>query len=198
MNVFVALNRKLVAISLIALSGLGILVQTSTRPAVGAAGRVPTGDAFYVPPHPLKNAKPGTIIRSTPIAARRPGRAAWKILYLSRAVDGHDIAVSGVVVAPTGPAPHGGRPVVTWAHGGGGLADSCAPSKQPDIASGRVRRSHRLSARAHSDAADVPRCGLCRRGHRLRGPRHSRLAPVTRGRERGTRRARRGPRRTTA
>ena len=132
---FVALNRTLVAISLIALSGLGILVQTSTSPAVGAAGRVPTGDAFYVPPHPLQNAKPGTIIRSTPIAAPA-GAHAWKILYHSRAVDGHDIAVSGVVVAPTGPAPQGGRTVVTWAHGGGGLADSCAPSKQPDIASG--------------------------------------------------------------
>ena len=26
--------------------------------------------------------------------------------------------------------------MVTWAHGGGGLADMCAPSKQPDIASG--------------------------------------------------------------
>jgi hypothetical protein len=132
---FVALYRKLVAMALLALSGLGILVHTSTSPAAAAAGRVPTGDAFYVPPHPLKHAKPGTIIRSTPITAPA-GAHAWKILYHSRAVDGHDIAVSGVVVAPTGPAPRGGRTVVTWAHGGGGLADSCAPSKQPDIASG--------------------------------------------------------------
>ena len=132
---FVALSRRLVAVSVIVFSGLGVLVTAAAAAAPAAAARVPAGDAFYVPPHPLKNAKPGTIIRSTPIAAPA-GAGAWKILYHSRAVDGHDIAVSGVVVAPTGPAPHGGRPVVTWAHGGGGLADSCAPSKQPDIASG--------------------------------------------------------------
>jgi hypothetical protein len=96
---------------------------------------VPTGDAFYVPPKPLTKAKPGTIIRSTPITAPA-GARAWKILYHSQAVDGHDIAVSGVVVAPTGPAPRGGRVVISWAHGGVGLADMCAPSKQSDIASG--------------------------------------------------------------
>jgi fermentation-respiration switch protein FrsA (DUF1100 family) len=75
------------------------------------------------------------IIRSTPIHAPA-GARAWKILYHSRAVDGNDIAVSGVVIAPNGPAPRGGRVVVTWAHGTTGLADLCAPSKQPGIASG--------------------------------------------------------------
>ena len=132
---FVALERKLVAIALIALSALAWCVETSPSRAGAAAARVPTGDAFYVPPKPLTKAKPGTIIRSTPITAPA-GARAWKILYHSQAVDGHDIAVSGVVVAPTGPAPRGGRVVVTWAHGGGGLADMCAPSKQPDVASG--------------------------------------------------------------
>ena len=131
----VARSRKLVAVALITLSGLGALVVTSVTPAAGAARHVPSGDEFYTPPKPLAKAKPGTIIRSTPIAAPA-GAYAWKILYHSRAVDGKDIAVSGVVVAPTGPAPRGGRVVVTWAHGGVGLADSCAPSKQADIASG--------------------------------------------------------------
>jgi len=132
---FVALYRRLVVVSMITVSGLGVLVTTSTGPAVAAAKPTPAGDAFYVPPRPLPKAKAGTIIRSTPIEA--PARArAWKILYHSRTVDGRDIAVSGVVVAPTGPAPQGGRVVVTWAHGGGGLADMCAPSKQADIASG--------------------------------------------------------------
>ena len=98
------------------------------------AAHAPEGDAFYLPPQPLPEAKPGTIIWSTPIDAL-PGAQAWKILYHSRAVDGSDIAVSGVVVAPTGPAPSGGRVVLTWAHGTTGLADACAPSKQPDIAS---------------------------------------------------------------
>ena len=43
--------------------------------------------------------------------------------------------VSGVLVAPDGPAPAGGRPVVTWAHGTTGTADICAPSKAKDVAS---------------------------------------------------------------
>ena len=76
---------------------------------------------------------PGTIIRSQPIAAP-PGAKAWKVLYHSRSVGGDDVAVSGVVVAPTGAAPKGGRTVVTWAHGTTGLADQCAPSKSTDAA----------------------------------------------------------------
>ena len=56
------------------------------------------------------------------------------MLYHSRSVDGRDIAVSGVVVAPTGAAPKDGRTVLTWAHGTTGLADQCAPSKSPEAA----------------------------------------------------------------
>jgi acetyl esterase/lipase len=132
---FVAPYRKLVAVSLITLSWLGVIVATSAAPAAGAARHVPTGDAFYVPPRPLATAKPGTIIRRTPIQGAPAGARAWKILYHSRTVNGKDIAVSGVVIAPTDAAPRGGRVVVTWAHGTTGLADICAPSKQPDIAS---------------------------------------------------------------
>jgi hypothetical protein len=121
---------------IVAFAGLGLLIAGSTAPNANAAAPVPAGDAFYVAPHPLRTAKPGTIIRSTPIADAPAGARAWRVLYHSRAVDGGDIAVSGVVVAPTGKAPRGGRVVVTWAHGGTGLADLCAPSKQDDIASG--------------------------------------------------------------
>ena len=56
------------------------------------------------------------------------------MLYHSRAVDGRDIAVSGVVVVPTGAAAKGSRPVVTWAHGTTGMGDPCAPSKRADVA----------------------------------------------------------------
>ena len=137
----VAAYRKVVAMALIVLSGLGLLAAASAASTAGAAGNVPKGDAFYVPPKPLANAKAGTIIRSVPIGDAPAGARAWKVLYHSRAVDGRDIAVSGVVIAPTGPASHGGRVVVTWAHGTSGLADLCAPSKQPDIASGAASTS---------------------------------------------------------
>jgi predicted esterase len=101
--------------------------------AADAAPKGSAGGDFYTPPSPLAKRAPGTIIRSESIAAPA-GAKAWRLLYHSRSVDGRDIAVSGVVVAPTSAAPKGGRPVVTWAHGTVGLADQCAPSKAADAA----------------------------------------------------------------
>jgi pimeloyl-ACP methyl ester carboxylesterase len=69
-------------------------------------------------------------VRTAAISAPA-GAKAWKVLYHSRSVDGRDIAVSGTVLTPTGPAPKGGRTIVTWAHGTTGVADACAPSKSP-------------------------------------------------------------------
>jgi dienelactone hydrolase len=108
------------------------LVLAATISTAGAA--VKQGDDFYTPPANMAKKPPGTIIRSAPIAAP-PGAKAWRVLYHSRSVDGRDIAVSGTVVVPTSAAPKGGRPVVTWAHGTTGLADACAPSKNPAAAS---------------------------------------------------------------
>ncbi len=82
----------------------------------------------------MARAAPGTLIRSQRIAAP-PGARAWRVLYHSRALDGRDVAVSGVVVAPTGAAPASGRPMVSWAHGTTGLGDRCAPSRSPGVAS---------------------------------------------------------------
>lgn len=102
--------------------------------AGGAGAAVKDGSDFYTPPANMAKKAPGTLIRSTPITAPS-GAKAWKVLYHSRSVDGRDIAVSGVVVVPTGTAPKGGRPLVTWAHGTAGLGDQCAPSKADDAAS---------------------------------------------------------------
>jgi alpha-beta hydrolase superfamily lysophospholipase len=96
--------------------------------------KAPTGRAFYVPPEPLPAAVPGKLIWSAPFKAI-PGAQAWKVLYHSQALDGSDIAVSGVVVAPTDAAPAGGRPVISWAHGTHGIADQCAPSRRADMVS---------------------------------------------------------------
>jgi len=120
--------------------GLGCLLVTTMFAAVlfavalpaAATPAVPTGpagDAFYVPPDPLPKAKPGTLIWAQPITAPA-GASGWRVLYHSRSVAGHDVAVSGVVFAPQGAVPKGGRPVVSWAHGGAGVADACAPSRQ--------------------------------------------------------------------
>ncbi len=62
------------------------------------------------------------------MASPLPGAAAWKILYASTGLDGETIDVSGVVIAPTRPAPIRGRPVVAWAHPTTGVGRNCAPS----------------------------------------------------------------------
>jgi hypothetical protein len=105
----------------------GATAQESPRKA-------PSGRAFYTPPDPLPAAQPGDLIWSAPFKAI-PGARAWKVLYHSRAVDGDDVAVSGVIVAPTDRAPSGGRPIISWAHGTHGIADSCAPSRTADMVS---------------------------------------------------------------
>jgi hypothetical protein len=88
-------------------------------------------EAFYAVPDPLPPGPPGALIRALPIAAPPvlPDSRAWAVLYHSRDFDGRDVAVSGLVVAPPGAAPAGGRPVVVWGHGSVGLADRCAPSR---------------------------------------------------------------------
>ncbi len=83
---------------------------------------------FYDVPEPLPAHPPGTLIRSQRLLGAPNGSVAWRVLYHSTDVDGHDIAVSGIVVAPDGPAPRGGRPIVSWAHPTTGAARRCAPS----------------------------------------------------------------------
>jgi acetyl esterase/lipase len=88
-------------------------------------------EEFYAVPDPLPPGPPGALIRALPIAGVSvlPDSRAWAILYHSRDFDGRDVAVSGLVVAPPGATPPGGRPVVVWGHGSTGLADRCAPSR---------------------------------------------------------------------
>jgi pimeloyl-ACP methyl ester carboxylesterase len=92
-----------------------------------------TGADFYEVPHPLPRGEHGTLIRYEPVEGVDLGGAAlWRVMYLSEDVAGDPIAVTGVVGVPDGPAPSGGRPVVSLAHGTTGVADECAPSKEPE------------------------------------------------------------------
>ncbi len=90
---------------------------------------------FYEPPRPLAAAAPGSLIRSEPFAGYDlPGGAsAVRILYHSRALNGKDVAASGVVLIPAGAPPPGGWPVIAWAHGTAGVARMCAPSLMKDL-----------------------------------------------------------------
>ena len=148
---------------------MAIVTAVALLPASPALAAV-AADDVDAPPSPLPAAAPGALIRAEPIGAPA-GARAWRILYHSRALDGRDVAESGLVVAPTGPVPPGGRPVMSWAHGTSGLADTCAPSRAADAAErGAVRRR-------------PPRARLRGRRRRLRGSRHPRPPPVPGGAE---------------
>jgi len=110
---------------------------TSTTSGKGAASASKpfTGSDFYAVPKNLPAGRHGTLIRYQPLAELSTDQAAaYRIMYLSRSLPGRPIAVTGVAVVPTAPAPGEGRKVLTIAHGTTGIADVCAPSKSPKSA----------------------------------------------------------------
>ncbi len=80
---------------------------------------------------------PGTLISTQRIPAPA-GALAWRILYRSTTTSGRSVEVSGMVVAPKGKPPRGGRNVLAWAHGTTGVTRECAPSQVPHAASNLV------------------------------------------------------------
>ncbi len=87
--------------------------------------------SFYNAPSSIPSNAPGTVLRFETMNAPFPESQAWRVLYTSTGIDGEPIAVSGMVFAPAGPIPPGGRPVVSWAHPTTGIDDQCAPSRSP-------------------------------------------------------------------
>jgi pimeloyl-ACP methyl ester carboxylesterase len=97
----------------------------------------PAGFDFYYPPTALLEGESGQVIyvRSlTGPAALAAAASNEVVLYRSRDIRGNPIAVSGILALPHGPAPAGGFPIVSWAHGTVGSADTCAPSRDYDTA----------------------------------------------------------------
>lgn len=85
--------------------------------------------AFYTASEAQAAGSPGSIIRIEPMDGAPLGASAYRVLYRSVGVHGEPIAVSGVVVIPTGTAPADGRPIVAWAHPTSGVVSRCAPSE---------------------------------------------------------------------
>ena len=109
------------------------MTQSATSPS-----QAPDGLDFYTPPDPLPAGDHGDVIWSRPlagVAALEQAASSEVVLYRSVAVSGTAVGVSGIVALPPGPAPAGGFPVISWAHGTLGSADVCAPSRDtPDSA----------------------------------------------------------------
>lgn len=72
----------------------------------------------------------GQLLTARPLAttASVPGAETRLITYVSDDSHGDPIVVSGTVAVPKSPPPDGGWPVISWAHGTTGYADTCAPS----------------------------------------------------------------------
>ncbi len=84
--------------------------------------------AFYVARDEELPGPPGSIIRKERFGGSVWGSTSYRVLYRSTGLDGQPIAVSGVVVVPSGADSHGSRPVLAWAHPTTGVARACAPS----------------------------------------------------------------------
>jgi pimeloyl-ACP methyl ester carboxylesterase len=101
-------------------------------PAQAAVHKAPAGSKFYSAPSNLVKGAHGGLIWARRFAGPDRLKAGAKdelVLYRSTGVDGKSVAVSGDVAIPRGKAPKAGWPVITWAHGTTGIADSCAPTR---------------------------------------------------------------------
>jgi predicted esterase len=103
-------------------------------PASADVRRGPKGAAFYTPPKHLHGKHGGLIWarRQTGSDALKGARRSTLLLYRSTGLSGTTTAVSGSLAVPKGKPPKGGWPVITYAHGTTGSADTCAPTRGYD------------------------------------------------------------------
>src|SRR3954452_13115267 len=86
---------------------------------------------FYGVSDPLPAGQPGDVIKTEPVTVDGLHGTMQRVMYHSQSLAGDDIPVTGLIAVPSTPPPDGGYPVVTWAHGTTGIADTCAPSIDP-------------------------------------------------------------------
>jgi hypothetical protein len=116
---------------------LALLLTLVAASAATAAPRSPTTDPFYVAPADLAAQPPGTILRSRevslsagPLPLTGAAGKGYQLAY--RTNDAHDRAVVGVttIIVPSGPAPAGGRNLVSLQDAEDSVDPDCAPSYQ--------------------------------------------------------------------
>ncbi len=109
----------------------GSLRTSTSSPA--ATVRAPAGlPSFYAIPDPLPAGKPGDVIKTETVPAASLHGTLLRVMYHSKSLQGDDIPVTGLIAVPSAAPPSGGYPVISWAHGTTGIADTCAPSLSPD------------------------------------------------------------------
>jgi pimeloyl-ACP methyl ester carboxylesterase len=119
------------------LAAVALVIGVPAIPAGAGGNEVPSAAVqapavdFYDVPDPLVPGDPGDVIKTEPIDAPGLHGTLFRVMYHSESLRGDDIVVTGTMAVPSAPAPEGGRPVISWAHGTTGIADVCAPSKNP-------------------------------------------------------------------
>jgi pimeloyl-ACP methyl ester carboxylesterase len=104
----------------------------TTSTTVAEVQELAESDDLYALADDLQPGEPGDLIAVQEVEGLDVGGTVRRVLYHSESMEGEDIAVSGIIVVPSGAPPEGGRPILTWAHGTTGIADQCAPSKDPE------------------------------------------------------------------
>ncbi len=74
---------------------------------------------------------PGTLVKAEPIEGAPTGVKLYRIMYQSTDLQGRAIPVTGLYAAPDAPAPEGGFPLVSFAHGTTGVGQVCGMSQSP-------------------------------------------------------------------
>jgi pimeloyl-ACP methyl ester carboxylesterase len=123
--------RRALILAAVALLALALAAAFAAGSADAAVKQGPKGGAFYTPPKQLPKGHGKAVwqreaTKLAPIAGAKVNKV---LLYTSRTPDGKQDVVSGSVSVPKGKAPKGGWPVISWAHGTTGAADSCAPTR---------------------------------------------------------------------
>jgi pimeloyl-ACP methyl ester carboxylesterase len=110
------------------------LLALAPMAALAAAAEVAVPRFYEAAARLAPSGKLGTVLARQPVATAIPGAAAWRIAYVSSDHRGQPTVTTGLVVTPKGNAPPGGRPILAWAHGTTGTAQSCGPSQVVDPA----------------------------------------------------------------
>jgi len=104
-----------------------ILLFSSQSYAAPNFGPVDMGSFYTSLPDINPSDQLGKLIKVEKVATLLKQAQAWKIAYVSSDTLGNKTLVTGIIVAPQGNTIN--RPIVAWAHGTTGTAQTCGPSQ---------------------------------------------------------------------
>ncbi len=124
--------RRWIAVPVILLALVGAFVTLEGPRLIGDATETPNLAAFYRQPAGAIDGKPGSLVKSEPLAGAPVASRAWRIMYRSTDLNGTPIVVTGIVITPFGLSFTSKRTVLAWGHPTTGTAAPCAPSRSFD------------------------------------------------------------------